>query len=100
MARTLTTWHSQALRHMSGRGTLRMKLSRERLYFYGPALTLTLVAFLIALHFVRPAPPRQVVMATGARDGAYYQFGLRYQTLLAREGIQLDVRETAGAIEN
>ena len=61
---------------------------------------LTLAGFLIAFYFVRPAPPRRVVMATGAPDGAYHQFGLRYQKLLAREGIQLDIRETTGAVEN
>ena len=77
-----------------------MRVSRERLYLYGPAVVLTLVGFLVALHFVRPAPPRRFVMATGARDGAYHEFGLRYQKLLARQGIQLDIRPTAGAIEN
>jgi uncharacterized protein len=77
-----------------------MKVSRDRLYLYGPAVVLILIGFFVALHFVRPAPPRRVVMATGGQEGAYYQFGLRYQKLLAREGIQLDVRATAGAIEN
>ena len=77
-----------------------MRVSREHLSLYGPAVVLTVVGFLVALHFVRPAPPRRVVMATGGQDGAYYQFGLRYQKLLAREGIQLDIRVTAGAIEN
>ena len=77
-----------------------MRISRERLYLYGPAVLLTLAGFLVALHFVKPAPPRRVVMATGGRDGAYYQFGLRYQERFAREGIELEVRETAGSIEN
>ena len=77
-----------------------MRISRERLYLYGPAVVLTVVGFLVALHFVKPAPPRRVVMATGGRDGAYYQFGLRYQKLLAREDIELEVRETAGSVEN
>ena len=78
----------------------RVRMSREQLYFYGPAVVLTFVAFLVALHFVRPAPPRRIVMATGDRDGAYHHFGLRYQRLLAKDGIQLDIRTSAGAIEN
>jgi TRAP transporter TAXI family solute receptor len=67
---------------------------------YGPAALLTVLAFLVALHFVSPAPPRRIVMATGASDGAYYQFGLRYRELLARDGITLDVRMTSGSREN
>jgi TRAP transporter TAXI family solute receptor len=80
--------------------TRRLRGWRDRLYLYGPALLLTLTGFFVALYFVEPAPPRRVVMATGAQDGAYYQFGLRYQKLLARAGIQLDVRLTAGSTEN
>ena len=76
------------------------RLSREYLYLYGPAFLLTIAGFFIALHFVTPAPPRRIVIATGSQDGAYYQFGLRYQKLLARDGIVLDVRVTSGSVEN
>jgi TRAP-type uncharacterized transport system substrate-binding protein len=79
---------------------LRITFSREHLYFYGPVCVLGILGFLVALHFVSPAPPRHVVMATGGQEGAYYQFGLRYRTLLAREGITLDVRVTSGSVEN
>jgi TRAP transporter TAXI family solute receptor len=78
----------------------RARLSREHLYIYGPAFLLSIVGFFIAFHFVTPAPPRRIVMATGSQDGAYYQFGLRYQKLLARQGITLDVRVTSGSVEN
>ena len=77
-----------------------LRLSRDQLYLYGPAIVLSIIGFIVALHFVQPAPPRHIAMATGAQDGAYYQFGLRYQKLLARQGIQLDVRTTAGSVEN
>jgi TRAP transporter TAXI family solute receptor len=54
----------------------------------------------VAIHFVSPAPPRHITIATGGRDGAYYEFGLRYRQLLAREDITLDVRVTSGSAEN
>jgi NMT1 family protein len=79
---------------------IRHVFSREHLYVYGPAGLLSLLGFLVALHFVSPAPPRHFVMATAARDGAYYEFGLRYQKLFAREGIAIDVRVTSGSVEN
>jgi TRAP transporter TAXI family solute receptor len=49
---------------------------------------------------ISPAPPRHIVMTTGATDGAYHQFGLRYQVILARSGIELELRTSTGSIQN
>lgn len=73
---------------------------REYLLVVGPALLVTVAAFAVAIAFVKPAPPRQMVMATGRPDGAYHQFGLRYQAELARDGIRVTLRPTSGAVEN
>jgi len=73
---------------------------RDVLVIFGPALLLTALGFIIALQFVKPAPPRHIVMATGTDDGAYRRFGLQYQEILARNGIELELRATAGAYEN
>ena len=67
---------------------------------FAPAAVLTLVGFLIAWQFVNPAAPRTVVIATGQKDGAYFLFAERYRELLAAEGIELQIRRTAGSIEN
>ena len=72
----------------------------ETLRVYGPAALLVIAAFGVALWFVQPAPPRHVIMATGSTDGAYHAFGRRYRELLAREGIGLELRDTAGSMEN
>jgi TRAP transporter TAXI family solute receptor len=73
---------------------------REYLLVFGPAFLLTAIAFTIAMMFIKPAPPRHIVMATGRSDGAYHQFGLRYQAELARAGIRVTLRTTSGAVEN
>jgi len=73
---------------------------REYLLVFGPAILLTVIAFTVAVMFIKPAPPRHIVMATGRSDGAYHQFGLRYQAELAREGIRVTLRPTSGAVEN
>ena len=39
-------------------------------------------------------------MATGSEQGAYAEFGKRYATELARYGIKVELRTTAGAAEN
>jgi len=44
--------------------------------------------------------PRKIVIATGRKDGAYYQFALQYRALMAKDGIEVEVRETAGSVEN
>ena len=67
---------------------------------FAPAIIVTLIGFLVAWQFVNPAPPRTIVIATGQKDGAYFQFAERYRELLAAEGIELQIRETAGSIEN
>ena len=53
-----------------------------------------------AVAYVRPMPPRILTMVTGPEGGAYYEFGKRYREILAREGIELRLLPTAGAIEN
>jgi TRAP transporter TAXI family solute receptor len=71
-----------------------------RLISFGSAVLLTLIGFAIAWQFVNPAPPRTLVIATGQTDGAYYLFAQRYQQQLAQDGIELEIRATAGSIEN
>ena len=45
-------------------------------------------------------PPRTIVMATGAEGGANYELGTRYREILAREGVELQLRPTTGSMEN
>lgn len=65
-----------------------------------PILVLTCVAFAIAWHFVKPAPPKHVVIATGSHEGMYYKFAQLYAGHFAANGIELEVRETGGSVEN
>jgi len=73
---------------------------RHQMKIYAPAAFVVIAAFVLAFQFIKPAPPKHVVMATGGPEGAYYQFGRRYAAFLAREGITLQLRPTAGSVEN
>jgi TRAP transporter TAXI family solute receptor len=53
-----------------------------------------------AYQFVGPPPPDSIRMATGADGGAYQAFGRRYAEILARDGITVELIETAGSVEN
>jgi len=73
---------------------------REQLSVVGPAAVLAVAAFVVALQWVKPAPPSRVVIATGRTDGAYHRFAEQYGERLAQEGITLEVRATSGSVEN
>jgi TRAP-type uncharacterized transport system substrate-binding protein len=53
-----------------------------------------------AVAYVRPMPPRILTMVTGPEGSAYHEFGKRYREILARDGIELRLLSTAGALEN
>ena len=57
-------------------------------------------AFMIAFHFVRPAPPSKFVISTGYETGAYHLYGQRYRELLAREKIEVELRTSTGSVDN
>lgn len=52
------------------------------------------------IFFVEAPPSGKVVIATGGKQGAYYRFAQIYAELLKGEGIDLEIRETAGTVEN
>jgi len=82
-----------------------LKLVKPRLGrdFWGlllPAIAIIVAAFWIAFQFVQPAPPNKVVMSGGAEGGAYDGYAGQYRDLLKAEGIDLELRRSAGSVEN
>ncbi len=65
-----------------------------------PALLIVIAAFWGAYQFVKPAPPGSFVISTGSVDGAYHAVGLRYKEILARQGVTVELKTSAGAVEN
>jgi hypothetical protein len=66
----------------------------------GPFVLLGLLLLAIAYWMLDPTPPRRVTLATGAPQGAYFEFGQRYAALLKQYGITVEIRTTQGAAEN
>lgn len=58
------------------------------------------IGFVVAYQFVQPAPPKTITISTGGEGGAYYQFAKRYAVLLAKNGITLEVKTSAGSLQN
>ncbi|MBI4742818.1 MAG: C4-dicarboxylate ABC transporter substrate-binding protein [Betaproteobacteria bacterium] len=73
---------------------------RDLLATAWPILLVSMLGFVVAYQFVEPAPPRQLTLTTGGESGAYYLFGKRYAEILARNGVALEVKTSAGSYEN
>jgi len=73
---------------------------RDMAVAFWPALLIIVVTVAVAYHFVQPAPPKELVVAVGSEDGAYYAFAKRYHDILERNGITLKLHKTSGSIEN
>ncbi len=73
---------------------------RDLLATVGPFVLLALALLVPAYYVLDPTPPKKVVLATGAEQGAYHEFGKRYQAILKTYGVQVELRNTQGAAEN
>jgi TRAP transporter TAXI family solute receptor len=67
---------------------------------WGIALVVIVVGFVVTYQFVEPAPPTRIVLATGQDGGAYHYYGEQFAAYLAGQGIETELLETAGAVEN
>jgi uncharacterized protein len=50
--------------------------------------------------FVEPPPPHRIIIASGSQNGAYFRYAREYAEALKKEGLSVEVRETAGSVEN
>jgi len=63
-------------------------------------LLVVIAVVVVAIQFVNPAPPRHITISTSAAEGGYHFFAGQYQRILARDGITLELRTSAGSAEN
>ena len=67
---------------------------------WGLAIVILVFGFVFTYQFVGPPPPDRIVLATGQDGGAYQFYGEKLAAYLARQGIETELRATAGAAEN
>src|SRR6266566_1113078 len=63
-------------------------------------VAIVLAALYGAYRLVDPLPPRHLAIAAGAAGSGYDNFARQYALILARHGVELEVRNSAGAVEN
>lgn len=73
---------------------------RDVVFIAIPSLLLILAAFWVAARYIKPAPPARMVISTGSEGGAYQRFGALYADVLAKNGVELIAKPSAGSPEN
>src|SRR5215831_17759586 len=57
------------------------------------------IVSLVLIYFI-PAPPSKVTMGTAFKGSSFEYYGRQYREIFARSNIELELRETAGSLEN
>ena len=87
-------------------GPLRIPLRIQRISWHdlaaslGPVLLLSAVAIWIAFHFVRPAPPHTITIASGPEGSTLWTYAERYRKILARNGVTVEILPSEGTLDN
>ena len=67
---------------------------------YLPIIAVIFTAFFITSKFIQPPPKKELIIAAGSKNGAYYKTALEYKRLLEKEKVQVTVLATKGSIHN
>jgi uncharacterized protein len=65
-----------------------------------PSTVIILASLYMTYLFMDPLPPRHLVIAAGALGSGYDNFASKYSKILAHEGVELEIRNSAGAVED
>ena len=58
------------------------------------------IVMAVAVRFLQPAPPTRLSIAGGPEGSAFHRAAERYQKILARNGVKLDILATEGSQDN
>jgi TRAP-type uncharacterized transport system substrate-binding protein len=61
---------------------------------------IVLAVLYVAYRWVDPLPPRHLAIAAGPAGSGYDKFARQYARILARDGVELEVRNSTGAVED
>lgn len=73
---------------------------RDLMFIAMPSILLLVGGFWLAAQFIRPAPPKQLILSTGGDSEAYQRFAMRYKEVLKRYDVELIEKPSAGSMEN
>lgn len=65
-----------------------------------PSAIIIVAASFITYRLVDPLPPRHLAIAAGMAESGYDKVARQYARILARHGVELEIRHSAGAVED
>src|SRR5262245_31732556 len=74
--------------------------SRSPLIVVISLAAIVLAVLYVTYRLVDPLPPRHLAIAAGMAGSGYDNFARQYAKILARNGVELEIRNAAGAVEN
>jgi TRAP-type uncharacterized transport system substrate-binding protein len=77
-----------------------LNLGREYLFRWLATIFCIVGISWLALEYFVPSPPSAITIATALKGTTYDYFGQRYREKFARAGVKVNLRETAGVLEN
>ncbi|WP_426750436.1 TAXI family TRAP transporter solute-binding subunit [Myxococcus sp. Y35] len=82
----------------SFKAQLRRTLRWDLWLTVGPAAVIVSIAFAVTFYFVKPAPPKTLVIAAAGDEGGFRYFARKYQEYLAKHGVTVEIRPTEGSL--
>lgn len=76
------------------------KERRKRWLIRGGIIGASVAVFLVGLELSEPAPPVSVRLATGSPGSAYHAYGVRLAARLKELGLNVELVQTRGSLEN
>lgn len=73
---------------------------RDLLTTIAPFALAFVAVTVIALRFLQPAPPTRLAIASGPEGSAFHRAAERYQKILARNGVKLEIIASEGSQDN
>jgi uncharacterized protein len=73
---------------------------RLSLVFVIASTAIVLAVLYVTYRLVDPLPPRHLVIAAAMAGSGYDDFARQYARILARYGVELEIRNSAGAVED
>ena len=77
-----------------------MQSMKDALKVYGPLAVVILILLIVTMRYIAPPPPMELRFAAGGIDGQYYALAQKYSDALSDHGIDVEILETAGTVEN
>ncbi len=67
---------------------------------YGGAIAMLIGAVWYAYQYADPLPPSKITIAAGSSTGAYTKYARQYAEFFAKEGVELEIVQTKGSMDN